>query len=259
MLAYRDSDFELDWQLRSAMQKETETMFRYLIEQDRPITELLNADYTFLNERLAKFYGINGVKGDEIRKVDLPGDSHRRGILTHGSVLLVTSNPTRTSPVKRGLFVLENLLGYPAPPAPPNVPSLEETQKGDLEHASLREILETHRRDPACASCHQRMDPLGLAMEHYNAIGQYREVELGLSAYRGRPATPDQPIDAAGELMTGEKFESIEELADVLADQRRDDFYRCLTEKTIGIRSRPWVDLRRHNHGRSIGRSTQTK
>lgn len=233
VLAYRDNDFDFNWQIRSAMKQETETMFRFLIEEDRPATELLNADYSFLNRHSAKFYGIEGVDGDQIRKVDLPAGSHRRGVLTHGSVLLVTSNPTRTSPVKRGLFVLENLLGYPAPPAPPNVPSLEDSQTGDLEHASLREVLERHRRDPACASCHQRMDPLGLAMEHFNALGQYREMELGMPEHRGRPATPDQTIDAAGELMTGESFQSIEELAEILANERRDDFYRCLAEKML--------------------------
>ncbi len=233
VLAYRQDEKVFQWPVRQAMKDETLTMFRYLIEQNRPIEELLNADYTFLNEDLAEFYGIDGVKGKEMQKVDLPADSHRRGILTHGSVLLVTSNPTRTSPVKRGLFILENLLGTPAPPAPPNVPSLEESKSGDMKDASLRQILEQHRKDPACASCHQRMDPLGLALENYNAIGQYRDMELGLPGWRDREAEPDKAIDPKGVLMTGEKFESVIELADILANERRDDFYRCLTEKML--------------------------
>ncbi|WP_165440756.1 DUF1588 domain-containing protein [Rubripirellula amarantea] len=233
VLAFRDNDFELDWRVRSAMKKETEMMFQHLIEEDRPVHELLNARYTFLNGPLAKFYGIDGVEGNDMRKVDLPEDSNRRGLLTHGSILMVTSNPTRTSPVKRGLFILENLLGTPSPPAPPNVPELEASKKGELSEASLRAVLELHRSDAACASCHSRMDPLGLALEHYNAMGQYREVELGMPGWRGRPASPDQPIDPRGELMTGEKFSSALELADILANQRRDDFYRCLAEKML--------------------------
>ncbi|WP_390621805.1 DUF1588 domain-containing protein [Rubripirellula tenax] len=186
-----------------------------------------------MNESLAKFYGIEGVHGGDMQKVTLPEDSHRKGILTHGSVLLVTSNPTRTSPVKRGLFILENLLGTPAPPAPPNVPALEESKSGDMKNASLREILEFHRREPMCASCHSRMDPLGLALENYNAIGQFREMEWGMPEHRGREAEPDKAIDPTGVLMTGEKFESVIQLADVLANERRDDFYRCLTEKML--------------------------
>ena len=154
----------------------------------------------------------------------------------------MTSNPTRTSPVKRGLFVLENILGTPAPPAPPNVPSLEESKSGKLEQASLREILEFHRRDAACAACHQRMDPLGLAMENYNAIGQWRDAER--SAAKGQNQRDadqrdavKQAIDASGKLMSGESFSGAEELAEILAANRKEDFYRCLTEKimTFGL------------------------
>ena len=219
------------WQVRDAMTKETLRLYQHLLTDNRPAEELLDARYSFLNESLAKFYGIDGVKGDEMRKVELPASSHRRGILSHGSVLLVTSNPTRTSPVKRGLFLLDNLLGTPAPPAPPNVPALEASKSGALKNASLRQVLEFHRRDAACASCHQRMDPLGLAMENFNAIGQWRDEEKGRRAFRGREAEPDQPIDPSGKLMTGETFSSVDELAGILADKRKDDFYRCLTEK----------------------------
>jgi len=221
------------WEVKEAMTNETLRMYQYLITDNRPAEELLNAKYTFLNEPLAKFYGIDNVSGGEMRKVDLPPGSHRRGVLSHGSVLVVTSNPTRTSPVKRGLFLLENLLGTPAPPAPPNIPALEESKSGNLANASLRQILEFHRRDPACASCHDRMDPLGLAMENFNAIGQWRDMEKGRPAYRDHAAEPDQAIDPTGKLMTGEAFAGVEELADLLADKRKHDYYRCLTEKLL--------------------------
>jgi hypothetical protein len=222
-----------DWNMREALTQETLRFYEHLLSTDRPIEEILNARYTFLNEYSAKLYGIDGVSGNNVRKVDLPESSHRRGLLTHGSFLLVTSNPTRTSPVKRGLFVLENLLGTPAPPAPPNVPALENSKSGELKNASLRQILEFHRRDPGCASCHERMDPLGLAMEHYNALGQYRETEKVDTWENGKLEKTQQPIDTAGKLMSGETFATVEELAEILAEKRRDDFYRCLTEKLL--------------------------
>lgn len=230
-----EADQKFDWQVRQSMREETERLFEYLITANEPAERLLNARYSFLNKRLAEFYGIPGVEHDDLRRVELPADSHRRGVLTHGSVLLVTSNPTRTSPVKRGLFVLENLLGTPAPPAPPNVPQLEASAEGvDMRTASLREILERHRRDEACASCHQRMDPLGLAMENFNAIGQYRQFDFP-PRYDGwwkeDPVPTGPEIDGSGTLMTGESFSSVDELADILAVDRKLDFYRCLTEK----------------------------
>lgn len=236
ILAIRDDEEAnrvFNWEVRQAMTDETLKLYQYLLAEGRPAEELLNAKYTFLNEKLANFYGIPDVKGNQMRKVDLGPDSHRRGVLTHGSILVVTSNPTRTSPVKRGLFVLENFLGTPAPPAPPNVPALEESKSGNLKDASLRQILEFHRRDAACAACHQRMDPLGLAMENYNALGQWRTEEKGRPAFRDRPAEPNQPIDPSGKLMTGESFSSVVELAEILAEKRRDDYYRCLTEKVM--------------------------
>ena len=230
----REASRVFNYKVQRAMKEETYAMFKHLVTQDRPVHELLNADYTFLNEPLAEFYGIDGVDGSEMRKVDLPKDSHRRGVLTHGSVLLLTSNPTRTSPVKRGLFVLENLLGSPSPPAPPDVPELEDSAKGDLENASLRAILERHRADPACASCHSRMDPLGLALENFNALGQYREAAFPPSEKWWHDKDAEKvAVDAGGTLMTGESFSSVSELADILANERRDDFYRCLTEKWL--------------------------
>jgi hypothetical protein len=206
-------------EVRQAMQQETEMLFLHLLRENQPATDLLIGKQTFLNEPLARFYGIDDVKGREMRLVSLAADSHRRGLLTHASFLAVTSNPTRTSPVKRGLFILENLLGTPPPPAPPNVPALEEVAaKEKLSGLSMREALEQHRREPLCNSCHARFDPLGLAVERYNAIGQYRS---------------DADIDTSGQLITGESFTDVATLAQRIATDRRDDFHRCLAEKML--------------------------
>ena len=225
--------YRRQYQIREAMRDETELLFDHLITESRPFTELLTAEYTFLNKDLAAFYGIEGVDSREMTKVSLPADSHRGGLLRHGSIQLITSNPTRTSPVKRGLFVLDNLLGTPAPPAPPNVPALEDAADHDGGRLSLRETLAKHREDPACAGCHDRMDPLGLAMENYNALGGWRDVERGRPAWRGREAEPDLPIDPSGTLITGESFANVAELQSVLATARRRDVLRCLTEKLL--------------------------
>jgi hypothetical protein len=176
-----------------------------------------------LNERLAQHYGVPGVTGDELRLVKLPPESPRGGVLTQGTVLAVTSNPTRTSPVKRGLFILENILGTPPPPPPPDVPDLEEAKK-DFEggrEPKLSELLAVHRSNKLCSSCHQRMDPLGLAMENFNALGSWRDTEAS------------QPIEPAGQLVTGEKFADVRELKQVLRRERKMDVYQCLTEKML--------------------------
>jgi hypothetical protein len=214
---------ELDGQLRNAMRRETEMFFEHVLREDRPVTELLDSDYTFANERLARHYGLTDVKGDQMRKVTLPKDSPRGGILTQGSVLVVTSNPTRTSPVKRGIFVLDNILGTPTPPPPPEVGELEESEKAFKDkEPTLRETLEHHRNKPLCASCHNRMDPLGLALENFNAMGMFRATER------------KQPIDTKGTLITGEPFDTIQDLKKILTTPaRRIDFYRCLTEKLM--------------------------
>lgn len=206
---------------RRAMRLETEMLFGYLLKENRSALELFTADYTFLNESLAKYYGIPDVKGETMQRVSLSKDSHRGGILTHGSLLVVTSNPTRTSPVKRGLFVLDNFLGTPAPPAPPNVPTLEEAKKTGKKDMTMREAMILHREKPLCASCHARMDPLGLALENFNAVGMFRATENG------------QPIDTAGKLITGESFQTVEQLSQILATSRHTDFYRCLTSKML--------------------------
>lgn len=157
-----------------------------------------------------------------MRRVQLPADSPRGGVITQGTVLAVTSNPTRTSPVKRGLFILENILGTPPPPAPPNVPDLEESKKDFKEREpKLRDLLAVHRANKLCSSCHARMDPLGLALENFNALGGWRDTDAR------------QPIDPAGELVTGEKFADVRELKRVLRRDRATDVYRCLTEKLM--------------------------
>jgi hypothetical protein len=213
---------ELDDELRRAMQAETRMYFSYIMREDRSVLEMLDSDYTFVNAKLAKLYDIPDVEGKETRRVTVPKDSPRGGMLTHASLLLVTSNPTRTSPVKRGLFLLDNFFGTPPPPPPDDVPPLEDTEKEFKDHQpTLRETLEIHRAKPLCSSCHNRMDPLGLAMENFNALGLWREQERG------------QKIDAAGKLVTGETFSNVRELKQILATKRYVDFYRCLTEKLL--------------------------
>ncbi|MDX1967814.1 MAG: DUF1592 domain-containing protein, partial [Planctomycetaceae bacterium] len=206
--------------LRRAMHEETDRMFAHIVAENRSVLDLLTADYAFLNETLALWYGIEGVKGNDMRKVSLPPDSPRGGILSQASFLIVTSNPARTSPVKRGLFILDNLLGTPAPAPPPNVPPLEAVKQG-AEKLSMRELMVQHRADPLCASCHARMDPLGLALEEFDALGRWRKDDAG------------QPIDTAGKLITGESFANVRELSRVIATARRNDFYTCLTEKML--------------------------
>ncbi len=163
---------EFNAELRRDMQRETQLFFQSMIHDDRPITDFISANYTFLNQRLAAFYGIPNVQGAQFRRVDLPVDSHRGGILTQASILTVSSYPTRTSPVLRGKWILENLLDSAPPPPPPNVPKLDETALGAT--ATMRQRLEQHRANPACKACHDRMDTLGFALENYDAIGRWR-------------------------------------------------------------------------------------
>jgi hypothetical protein len=202
--------------------------FGHIVRENRSVLELITCDYTFLNERLAKHYGLADlpgmpeIRGPEMRLVRLPADSVRGGVLTHGSVLIATSNPTRTSPVKRGLFVLDNILGMPPPPPPPDIPNLEQAE-GEFKdrEPTLRESLEVHRQDALCSSCHNRMDPLGLALENFNALGMWREKERG------------QAIDASGKLISGEAFKDIREIKAILATNHSREFYQCLTEKMM--------------------------
>ncbi len=213
---------ELTPELRRAMRQETEGVFDYIVREDRNLLELVDSDYTFLNERLASHYGITNVSGNEVHLVKLPPGSPRGGILTQGTVLAVTSNPTRTSPVKRGLFILDNVLGTPPPPPPPNIPPLEDAVKGVKDRPpTLRETLAVHRENPSCSSCHNRMDPLGLAFENFNALGMWRDQEMG------------EPVDAAGHLITGEEFDGVRELKKLLVEKYSRSFYRTVTEKML--------------------------
>ncbi len=206
--------------LRRLMRSETEMLFAHIMREDRDVMELVTADYSFLNGALARHYGIAGVEGPALRRVALPPGSHRGGVLTHGSFLAVTSNPTRTSPVKRGLFVLDNLLGAPPPPPPPNVPNLDEEGKKGESPRSMREQLEQHRRNPGCAACHVRMDPLGLALDSFDAVGRWRSKDGG------------QPADAAVTLSTGESVTGVEGVRAMLVS-RREQVYRTLTRKLL--------------------------
>jgi mono/diheme cytochrome c family protein len=202
-----------DDRLKAAMVRETEMYFDHVVKNDRKVTEFLDSNYTFLNERLAKHYGIKGVSGNDFRQVTLP-DGRRGGVLTHASVLTVTSNPTRTSPVKRGKWVLENILASPPPPPPPNVPELEKTElKG-----TLRQQMEQHRANPSCASCHDKMDAIGFGLENFDGIGAWREDEKKVK------------IDASGVLPGGAKFDGPAELRKILLG-KADLFRRCLAEK----------------------------
>ncbi|MDQ5981188.1 MAG: hypothetical protein QG602_4166, partial [Verrucomicrobiota bacterium] len=213
---------QLTWSLRQAMQQETEMTFAHVLREDRSLVELIDADYTFLNEELAEHYGIAGVKGREMRKVQLPPDSPRGGVLTQGTVLAVTSNPTRTSPVKRGVFILEKILGTPPAPPPPNIPPLENiASKEELAKMTLRETLDLHASNGMCRSCHNRMDPLGLALENFNAMGRWRDMDS------------NQPVETAGKLITGEKFANIRELKQILAREHRGDYLHNVAEKLL--------------------------
>lgn len=218
----RFREFELNGELRRSMRRETEMLFGHIVRNGRNVLELIDSDYTFLNERLAKYYGISDVKGEEMRRVALPAGGPRGGVLTQGTVLAVTSNPDRTSPVKRGLFILDNILGTPPAPPPPDIPPLEAAARRSAnKKPTLREALALHRQDPRCSSCHNRMDPLGLSLENFNALGRWRDKERG------------QAIDASGKLITGEAFTTIQELKHVLVHRHQRDFYRCLSEKLL--------------------------
>jgi hypothetical protein len=204
-----------DPELRAAMKTETELFFEEFLQSDRSLLDLLDADFTFVNGRLAEHYGIPGITNDTFQRIALPAE-HRSGILTHGSVLTVTSYPTRTSPVKRGKWVLEQLLCLPPAPPPPEVEGLPE---GGEATGSFREQMEQHRADPACAGCHALMDPIGFGMENYDGIGAWRtEDAFGF------------PVDASGEFL-GDPFTGMEELKLILKDN--DNFPRCTTEKLM--------------------------
>jgi hypothetical protein len=204
-----------DEELRSAMHRETELFFEAIMREDRSILDFLDASFSFVNERLAKHYGIEGVQGKEFQRVQLP--ANRGGLLTQASILTLTSNPTRTAPVKRGKWVLDQLLNTPPPPPPPDVPEI--TEEKQLT-GSLRKVMELHRENALCASCHQRMDPIGFAFENYDAIGAWRDRDGKF------------PIDPSGGLPSGQMFQGPAELKTILKG-KKDLFGRCLSEKML--------------------------
>jgi hypothetical protein len=208
-----------DWnsELRDAMKTETTLFFENILKENRPISEFLDAKYTFLNEGLAKLYGIDGVSGSEFRRVDL-ATNQRGGVLSQASVLTVSSYPNRTSPVIRGKYVLTNILGTPPPPPPPDVPNLDESAVGTS--GSLRQQLEKHRSNAVCASCHSRMDPLGFGLENYDAIGHWRTRDGNFD------------VDSSGTLPNGKTFSSPAEMRAILMSQLP-EFSHTLIEKIM--------------------------
>ncbi len=210
-----------DWKggIAYAMKKESQTFVDHILRENRSVIEFLNADYTFLNDKLARYYGIDGVKGDKYQKVSLQG-TPRGGILTQGSILTLTSNPTRTSPVKRGKYLLENILGTPPPPAPGGVPPLDE-QQARRSNLTLRQQFAEHRSNASCAGCHAFLDPMGFAFENYDAIGRWRDQEK------------KQPIDASGSLVRGQTFQNLADLRTILVRDMGDQFVKNLAENLL--------------------------
>jgi uncharacterized protein DUF1588/uncharacterized protein DUF1592/uncharacterized protein DUF1585 len=209
---------DFDDNLRQAFQRETELLFEAVMREDRSVLDLLTADFTFVNERLARHYGIPNVYGSHFRRVPLI-DVNRRGLLGHGSILTVTSYPNRTSPVLRGKWILENILGTPPPPPPPNVPAFPDNPETGRA-LTVRERMETHRSNPVCASCHRVMDPLGFSLENFDAIGQWRTKE------------PGGAVDAAGQLADGSSVNGPVSLREALL-KRPDQFVGTMTEKLL--------------------------
>jgi len=214
---------DFDLALRDAFERETGLFLDSVVREDRRVIDLLNANDTFVNERLARHYGIPGVFGNDFRRVTYPADSPRRGLglLGQGSILTITSYANRTSPVLRGKYVLANLLGAPPAPPPPNIPVLATESKDSGKVLPMREAMAQHRSNPACASCHAAMDPIGFALDNFDAVGRWRTVDASGTT-----------IDASGTLPDGSAFEGAAGLRDVLLRQP-DRFARTLTERLL--------------------------
>jgi hypothetical protein len=209
-------------ELRLAMFEESVRFFTHIFQEGRPLTEIITADYSFLNETLAEHYGINGVNGENLRKVELPEDKPRGGVLTQGSFLTGTSMPLRTSPVNRGVWILETILGEHLPAPPPNVPPLSDEQVS-TEGLTIPEQLARHREDPACMNCHIRIDPLGLSLEQFDPIGSWREEYPG-----------GAPVDPAGQDAEGTPIEGVQGLIDYLM-ARDEKVLRQFNRKLLGF------------------------
>jgi len=220
---------DFDDNLRHAFRRETELLVDNVISHDRNVLGLIRSDFTFLNQRLARHYGIPNVTGSHFRKVELPSSSERGGILRHGSILTVTSYATRTSPTIRGNWILENVIGTPPPPPPPNIPALKEKQ--DTEGKSLRERLAMHRSDSACASCHNLMDPVGFALDNFDALGRWRQFDDG------------QPLDTAGIMPDGSQVHDVATLEDSIL-KRPKVFVGTMTEKLLTFALGRGIELR---------------
>jgi hypothetical protein len=221
VLVHPDLYPTFDDSLLEAFKEETELFVASTLREDRSVLDLLRADYTFVNERLARHYGIPGIYGSRFRRVTLSNHNERGGLLAHGSILTTTSYPERTSPVLRGKWLLNNIFGLPAPPPPPGVDTnLAETKPGAAP-LSIRERLAQHRKDPGCASCHSVIDPLGFALENFDAIGGWRTIDES-----------GKPVDASGSTMSGAKMEGLSGLRALLLEQP-DQFPRTVTEKLL--------------------------
>jgi hypothetical protein len=216
LFIYRDYDDGL----RAALIEETELFVESVLREDRSVLELVTANYTFVNERLADHYGIPYVQGSDFRRVTFPAGSPRGGLLGQGSILTLTSYPTRTSPVLRGKYVLDNLLAAPPPPPPPNVPSLVAETPAETGTLTLREAMAAHRANPECASCHIQMDAIGFAFEHFDAIGRWRDDENGL------------PIEATSVLPDGTRLDGLEGIKSLLLESP-ERFVSAITEKLL--------------------------
>jgi hypothetical protein len=211
---------DFDPALRDAMLKETQMFFTSIVNEDHSVMDFIDANYTYVNGRLAKFYGLPGITGDNFQRYTFPAGSPRGGLLTQASILTITSYPARTSPVLRGKWVLENLLDSAPPPPPPNVPALAEGEKADL-NSSLKERMEQHRANPACAVCHERMDAIGFSLENFDATGAWRTIDVN-----------KQPIDASGTLPGGQTINGAADLKKILLAQQQ-QFCHTLADRML--------------------------
>jgi hypothetical protein len=220
---------DFDDNLRQSFRRETELLFDSVMREDRSVLELMTADYTYVNERLARHYGISGIYGSQFRRVPVT-DPVRRGLLGQGSFLAVTSHAERTSPVLRGKWILDNILGMPVPPPPPDVPPLKERASGEKPR-TMREQMAEHRANPACATCHKVMDSIGFALENFDAVGAWRTVEA------------DAPVDASGDLVDGTHVNGVLELRAALV-KNPELFAGTMTEKLLTYALGRGVDYR---------------